>query len=137
MFIKSPALASDGSELLLYRLKFITLGTFLSIVRSGEFRFAWVTVRLFPARSKVVMLNSTWPSAWLAFTITLAFAIWPVMFIAYVEFKSMISALERFSFAVIVMFRVSPKVASEVLWALLLYMVRFERVGFVRSIVRF
>ena len=78
------------------------------------------------------MLNSTWPSAWLAFTITLAFAIWPVMFIAYVEFKSMISALERFSFAVIVMFRVSPKVASEVLWALLLYMVRFERVGFVQ-----
>ena len=59
------------------------------------------------------------------------------MFIAYVEFKSMISALERFSFAVIVMFRVSPKVASEVLWALLLYMVRFERVGFVWSIVRF
>ena len=100
------------------------LGTFLSIVRSGEFRFAWVTVRLFPARSNVVMLNSTLPSAWLAFTIT-------VMFIAYVEFKSMISALERFSFAVIVMFRVSPKVASEVLWALLLYMVRFERVGFV------
>ena len=49
----------------------------------------------------------------------------------------MISALERFSFAVIVMFRVSPKVASEVLWALLLYMVRFEIVGFVRSIVRF
>ena len=132
MFIKSPALASDGSELLLYRVRFVTLGTFLSIVRFGEFRFAWVTVRLFPARSNVVMLNSTWPSAWLAFTITLAFAIWPVMFIAYVEFKSIpISALERFSFAVIVMFRVSPKVASEVLWALLLYMVRFERVGFV------
>ena len=80
----------------------------------------------FPARSNAVMLNSTWPSAWLAFTITLAFAIWPVMFIAYVEFKSMISALERFSFAVIVMFRASPKVASEVSWALLLYMVRFE-----------
>ena len=58
------------------------------------------------------------------------------MFIAYVEFRSVISALERFSFAVIVMFRVLPKVASEVLW-LLLYMVRFERVGFVRSIVRF
>ena len=60
-----------------------------------------------------------------AFTVTLAFAIWPVMFIAYVEFRSVIFALERFSFAVIVMFRVLPKVASEVLW-LLLYMVRFE-----------
>ena len=36
-----------------------------------------------------------------------------------------------------VMVRMSPKVASEVLWALLLYMVRFEIVGFVRSIVRF
>ena len=41
----------------------------------------------------------------------------------------MIFALERFSFAVIVMFRASPKVASEVLWALLLYMVRFESAG--------
>ena len=103
---------------------------FLSIVRFEEFRFAWVTVRLFPARSNVVMLNSTWPSAWLAFTITLAFATWPVMFIAYVEFKSMNSALERFSFAVIVMFRASPKVASEVLWALLLmYITTFDLAG--------
>ena len=47
----------------------------------------------------------------------------------YVVNSSVIFALERFSFAVIVMFRASPKVASEVLWALLLYMVRFERVG--------
>ena len=55
----------------------------------------------------------------------------PVMFIAYVEFRRVIFALERFSFTVIVMFRASPKVASEVLWGLLLYIVRFERVGFV------
>ena len=128
MFIKSPAFANDEFKLLLYRVRFETLGTFLSIVRFEEFRFVWFTVRLFPARSKAVMLNLTWPSVWFSFTITLAFAIWPVMFIAYVEFRSMISALERFSFAVIVMFRVLPKVASEVLW-LLLYMVRFERVG--------
>ena len=87
-----------------------------------------LTVRLFPARSKAVMLNSTLPSD--AFTITLAFATTPVILIAYVAFRSVIFALERFSFAVIVMFRISPKVASEVLW-LLLYMVRFERVRFV------
>ena len=84
MFIKSPALASDGSELLLYRVRFVRLGMFLSIVRFEEFRFAWVTVRLFPARSSAVMLNSTLPSAWLAFTITLAFATMPVAFIVYV-----------------------------------------------------
>ena len=50
--------------------------------------------------------------------------------IVYVESRIVIFALERLSFTVIVMFRISPKVASEVLW-LLLYMVRFERVGFV------
>ena len=83
------------------------------------------------------MLKSTWPSVWVAFTVTLAFATMPVMFIAYVEFRRVIFALERFSFTVIVMFRVSPKVASEVLRGLLLYMVRFEIVGFVRSIVMF
>ena len=33
MFIKSPALASDEFELLLYRVRFVRLGTFLSIVR--------------------------------------------------------------------------------------------------------
>ena len=85
---------------------------FLSIVRFEEIRFVWFTVRLFPARSNAVMLKSTWPSA---FTVTLAFATMPVMFIAYVEFRRVIFALERFSFTVIVMFRVSPKVASEVL----------------------
>ena len=69
-------------------------------------------------------------------TFTLAFATIPLVLISYVSFRSMISALERFSFAVIVMFRVLPKVASEVLW-LSLYMVRFKRVGFVLSIVRF
>ena len=63
MFIKSPDFASDEFKLLLYRVKFVTLGTFLSIVRFEEFRFTWVTVRLFPARSSAVMLNSTWPSA--------------------------------------------------------------------------
>ena len=65
-----------------------------------------------------------------------AFAIMPVILIAYVESSSVIFALERLSFAVIVMFRVSPKVASEVLW-LLLYMVRFESVGLVVSIMTF
>ena len=63
MFIKSPDFASDEFKLLLYRVRFDTLGAFLSIVMSREFRFAWVTVRLFPARSSAVMLNSTWPSA--------------------------------------------------------------------------
>ena len=51
-----------------------------------------------------------------------------VILIVYVASRSVIFALERSSFAVIVMFRVSPKVASEVLW-LLLYMVRFESAG--------
>ena len=66
MFIKSPAFASDGTELLLYRLRFDTIGMFLSIVRFEEIRFVWFTVRLFPARSNAVMLKSTWPSAWVA-----------------------------------------------------------------------
>ena len=35
------------------------------------------------------------------------------------------------------MFRVSSKVASEVLWGLSLYMVRFERVGLAVSIITF
>ena len=115
MFIKSPALASDEFELLLYRLRFDTIGMFLSIVRFEEIRFVWFTVRLCPARSNAVMLKSTWPSAWVAFTVTLAFATMPVMFIAYVEFRRVIFAIERFSSTVIVMFRVSPKVASEML----------------------
>ena len=51
-----------------------------------------------------------------------------MILIVYVASRSVIFALERSSFAVIVMFRVSPKVASEVLW-LLLYMVRFESAG--------
>ena len=38
-----------------------------------------------------------------------------VILIVYVASRSVIFALERSSFAVIVMFRVSPKVASEVL----------------------
>ena len=41
MFIKSPAFASDGTELLLYRLRFDTIGMFLSIVRFEEIRFVW------------------------------------------------------------------------------------------------
>ena len=60
----------------------------------------------------------------------------PVILIVYVASRSVIFALERSSFAVIVMFRVSPKVASEVLW-LLLYMVRFESAGLVVSIMTF
>ena len=59
-----------------------------------------------------------------------------VILIVYVASRSVIFALERSSFAVIVMFRVSPKVASEVLW-LLLYMVRFESAGLVVSIMTF
>ena len=62
MFIKSPDLARDEFELLLYRVRFDTPGTFLSIVRFGEIRFVWVTVRLCPARSNAVMLNSTYIS---------------------------------------------------------------------------
>ena len=54
---------STEFELLLYRVRFVTLGTFLSIVMFGESSCAWFTVRLFPARSKAVMLNSTLPSA--------------------------------------------------------------------------
>ena len=59
------------------------------------------------------------------------------MLIVYVAPRIVIFALERSSFAVIVMFRVSSKVASEVLWGLLLYMVRFERVGLAVSIITF
>ena len=57
-----------------------------------------------------------------------------VILIVYVASRSVIFALERSSFAVIVMFRVSPKVASEVL-KLLLYMVRFVKFGSDVSIV--
>ena len=60
-----------------------------------------------------------------------------VILIAYVASRSVIFALERSSLTVIVMFRVSPKVASEVLWLLLLYMARFESVGLVVSIMTF
>ena len=60
-----------------------------------------------------------------------------MILIAYVASRSVIFALERSSFTVIVMFRVSPKVASEVLWLLLLYMARFESVGLVVSIMTF
>ena len=59
MFIRSPALASDEFKLLLYRPRFDTPGTFLSIVRFEEFRRVWFTARLFPARSNAVMLNLT------------------------------------------------------------------------------
>ena len=59
-----------------------------------------------------------------------------VILIVYVASRSVIFALERSSFAVIVMFRVSPKVASEVL-KLLLYMVRFESAGSTVSIMTF
>ena len=45
----------------------------------------------------------------------------PVILIAYVASRSAIFALERSSFAVIVMFRVSPKVASEVLQVVAVY----------------
>ena len=59
-----------------------------------------------------------------------------MILIVYVASRSVIFALERSSFAVIVMFRVSPKVASEVL-KLLLYMVRFESAGSTVSIMTF
>ena len=67
---------------------------------------------------------------------SLAFATMSVILIVYVASRSAIFALERSSFAVIVMFRVSPKVASEVL-KLLLYMVRFESAGLAVSIMTF
>ena len=85
----------------------------------------------------VPSVNSTLPSAWLEFTVTLAFATIPLVLIVYMAPRIVIFALERSSFAVIVMFRVSSNVASEVLWGLLLYMVRFERVGFAVSIITF
>ena len=44
-----------------------------------------------------------------------SFATMPLVLIVYVAPRIVIFALERFSFAVIVMFRASPKVASEVL----------------------
>ena len=125
MFIKSPAFASDEFELLLYRLRFDTIGMFLSIVRFEEIRFVWFTVRLCPARSNAVMLNRLDHQRDLHRYCYTCVCYMPVMFIAYVEFRSVIFAIERFSSTVIVMFRVLPKVASEVLW-LLLYMVRFE-----------
>ena len=50
-------------------------------------RFVWFTVKLFPARSNAVMLKSTWPSAWPSCisTVTLAFAIMPLVLIVYVN----------------------------------------------------
>ena len=59
----------------------------------------------------------------------------PLVLIVYVAPRIVIFALARSSFVVIVMFRASPKVASEVLWVLLLYMVRFVKFGFDESIV--
>ena len=47
------------------------------------------------------------------------FATIPLVLIVYMAPRIVIFALERSSFAVIVMFRVSSNVASEVLWGLL------------------
>ena len=58
MFIKSPALASDEFELLLYRVRFVTLGTFSSIVMFGDFSCVWFTVRLFPALSNLTIYSN-------------------------------------------------------------------------------
>ena len=107
-------------------VRFETIGMFLSIVRFEEIRFVWFTVRLFPARSNAVMLKSTWPSAWVAFTVTLVCYHASNQIHCTCGFAN-ICAREIFVYPVIVMFRASPKVASEVLWGLLLYIVRFER----------
>ena len=61
--IVSPAIANSGSVLLLVTLRVCTPGMLLSIVTFDEFNCVWSTVKLFPARSKAVMLNDTSPSS--------------------------------------------------------------------------
>ena len=61
--IVSSAIANSGSTLSLTTFRFCTPGMLLSIVTFDEFNCVWFAVKLFPARSKAVMLNDTSPSA--------------------------------------------------------------------------
>ena len=89
-------------ELLLYMVRFVTRYVFDLLYMFEESSCVWFTVRLFPARSKAVMLNDTTPSACLHLHYTCTTV--SVILIAYVAFRSVTFALERSSFAVIVMF---------------------------------
>ena len=84
-----------------------------SIVTFDEFNWVWSAVRLFPARSKAVMLNDTSPSVLSGYTFTLAFATVPFTSITYVEPKIVMFASLSVSFAVIVMFRILFMVARD------------------------
>ena len=55
--------ARDVLALLLYMVRFSRMGLEVSIVTFDEFNCVWSAVKLFPARSKAVMLNNTSPSA--------------------------------------------------------------------------
>ena len=107
-----------------------------SIVTFSEFNWVWSAVRLFPARSKAVMLNDTSPSVLSGYTFTLAFATVPFTSITYVEPKIVMFASLSISSTVIVMFRILFMVARDTL-ALLLYMVRFSSIGLALSIMTF
>ena len=121
----SPNLTIDHTNPTLSNLTIYSNNHNTSLATLGNTLNITITANENLSSANITLLNSThWQtSVWFAFTVTLAFAIWPVMFIAYVEFRSVIFALERFSFAVIVMFRVLPKVASEVLyvWVVAVY----------------
>ena len=70
----------------------------------GEFSCVWFTVRLFPARSKAVMLNDTTPSVLFSSTVTFALAVVPFTIITDVMPNTVTFAVFSASFAVIVMF---------------------------------
>ena len=55
--------ARDALALLLYMVRLSNVGLEVSIVTFDEFNCVWSTAKLFPARSKAVMLNNTSPSA--------------------------------------------------------------------------
>ena len=81
-----------------------SIGLSLSIMTFDEPNSVWSAVKLFPARSKAVILNNTSPFVLFEYTFTLAFATAPLTFITYVEPKIVMFAFLRVSFAVIVMF---------------------------------
>ena len=61
--IASPAIATLGLELLLATFRSSTPGMLWSIMTFDEFNCVWFVAKLFPARSKAVMLNDTSPSS--------------------------------------------------------------------------
>ena len=54
--------ARDALALLLYMVRLSSMGLAVSIM-TFEFNSVWFAVKLFPARSKAVMLNNTSPCA--------------------------------------------------------------------------